>query len=251
MSMTTAFSLDPRTKLFLVACLSSCAVITTHWAFLSGLWVVSILLLLVFGISPWDMMKKIRLLLYMVIFIAMMQSIFISAGQALITIGNISLMTTGGLLMAMEFVFRMLIIVCSAGILSTSNSREIIQGLIQLKLPYELAFMASLGIRFIPVFAEELRNTMTAVQLRGIDIRVLPWRQKIEVMTGLFQPVVAGAIIKSRSLAMSIEMRGFRAYPTRSSYLLLKYERKDYVVMICSGLLTAILMFGYFFWFQA
>lgn len=244
--MTAAAKLDPRTKLFLVACLTSSAVIITNWVFLTGIFIVSVVLLLLFGVSPWGIVKKIRLLIYMVVFIAIMQSIFVSAGQALITIGSIELVTTGGLIMAGEFILRMSIIIVSAGILSTSSSREIIQGLVQMKLPYEIAFMAAMGIRFLPVFAEEFSNAMIAIQLRGIDLKALPLQQKIEVFASLFQPVVAGAIIKSRALAMSIEMRAFRAFPTRTSYLILKCSARDYVVMVSSGVLTILMMIAYY-----
>ncbi len=244
--MTGAVKLDPRTKLCLIACLSSSAVLITHWAFLGGLFAVSLLLLLLFGVSPWEMIRKARVLISMVVFIAVMQSIFTPAGQALIMIGSLKLITTGGLMAAGEFVLRMLIIVASAGILSTSNSREIIQGLVQWKLPYEVAFMASMGIRFLPVFAEEFQNAKIAIQLRGINLKTLPLRQKLEVMTSLFQPVVGGALIKSRAIAMSIEMRGFRACPTRTSYRSLVATWQDYGVMIISGLLTVLIMIWYF-----
>lgn len=244
--MTAAAKLDPRTKLLIIACLSSSAVIMTHWAFLSGLFAVSILLLILFGVSPWGMIKKIKMLLYMMVFIAIMQSIFVPAGQALITIGSIQLVTAGGLILAGEFILRMLIIVASAGILSTSSSREIIQGMVQWKLPYEVAFMVAMGIRFLPVFADEFRSAMIAIELRGVDLKSLPFRQKIEVFASLFQPVVAGALIKSKAISMSIEMRGFRACPSRSSYLVLQCQGKDYGAMIGSLLFTAIVMVWYF-----
>lgn len=245
--MTGAAKLDPRTKLFLIACLSSSAVLITHWALLGGLFAVSLLLLLLFRVSPRDMLKKTKALLSMVVFIAVMQSIFTPTGQAMVTIGSLKLVTTGGLTAAGEFILRMLIIVASAGILSTSNSREIIQGLVQWKMPYELAFMASMGIRFLPVFAEEFQNAKIAIELRGVDLKALPLRQKIEVMASMFQPVVGGALIKSRAIAMSIEMRGFRACPTRTSYRSLEATWQDYGVMIVSGLLTVLIMVWYFF----
>lgn len=245
--MIATDSLDPRTKVFIIACLSSSAVIMTHWVFLMGLLLVSILLLVLFGVNLQGIIKKTRTLLSMVIFIALMQSIFVPVGEALITIGSLKLVTTEGLMMAAEFILRMLIIIASAGILSTSNSRELIQGLVQWKLPYEIAFMASMGIRFLPVFAEEFRNAAIAIQLRGVNLKTLPLRQKIEVYACLFQPVVAGAVIKSKAISMSIEMRGFRACSTRTSYLVLKCRGRDYGIMICAGLLTAMLMSWYFF----
>lgn len=244
--MTAAVSLDPRTKLFLVVCLSTSAVVMTQWLFLSGLFLICILLLLVFGINPFNLVQKTKILLYMVLVIALMQSIFAPSGQILFSPGGLVLITSGGLIKAGEFILRMLIIVASASLLSTSSSREIIQGMVQWKLPYELAFMASMGIRFLPVFANEFRDAMIAVQLRGVDIKALPFRQKLEVFTGLFQPVAAGALIKARAISMSIEMRGFRAYPGRTSYLVLQCRAKDYAVMIIAGLLTSAAMISYF-----
>jgi len=244
--MTVLADLDPRTKLVIITCLSSSAVIMTNWTFLTGFFLVSVLLLLMFGVSPWGMIKRTKMLLSMVVFIAIMQSIFASSGQTLLAVGSLKVVTTGGLTMAGEFVLRMLIIVASAGILSTSNSREIIQGLVQWKLPYEVAFMTAMGIRFLPVFGEEFRDAMIAIQLRGVDLKKLPLRQKMEVYASLFQPVVAGALLKARAISMSIEMRGFRACPSRSSYLVLELRGQDYGVMISAVLLTVAMMVWYF-----
>lgn len=243
--MTVIADLDPRTKLFIIACLSSSAVIINDWICLTVLFLLSILLLLMFGVNPVILVQKTRLLFYMVIFIALMQSIFGSSGRYLVELGSVKLLTTGGLIMAVEFILRMVIIIASAGILSTSSSRQIIQGLVQWKLPYEIAFMASMGITFLPVFAQEFRDAMIAVQLRGIDFKKLSLMQKMEVVSSLFQPVAAGAIIKARAMAMSIEMRAFRAYPNRTSYLVLKYRGCDYAVMIGTALITAVLLGWY------
>jgi energy-coupling factor transport system permease protein len=248
--MTTASELDPRTKLTIIICLTSAAVIINHWAFLSGIFFISFFLLMVFGVHPWGMMKRIKVLMYMVVAIALMQSIFAPSGQTLLAVGSLKLVTSGGLIKAGEFILRMLIIIVSAGILSTSNHREVIQGLVQWKLPYEIAFMASMGIRFLPVFAEEFKDAMLAVQLRGVDLKKLPLRQKLEVTASLFQPVVAGALLKSKAIAMSIEMRGFRAYPSRTSYLVLELKRDDYLIMFSAVLLTVAVLVGYFLFFS-
>lgn len=244
--MTAIAELDPRSKLVVIACLSSSALIVSHWAFLTGLCLASFLLLMLFGISPMGIIKRTKVLLGMVVFIALMQSIFAPCGQPLLVFGGVQLITAGGLMRAVEFVLRMLIIIASAGILSTSSQREIIQGMIQWKLPYEIAFMVVMGIRFLPVFATEFKDAMIAVQLRGVELRKLPLRQKLEVMASLFQPVVAGALLKSKAIAMSIEMRGFRAYPTRSSYLQLELKGHDYAVMISAVAATVAMMGGYF-----
>jgi len=243
--MTAAADLDPRTKLFLTGCLSAAAVFLSHWAFLSGIFAFSCLLLLIFAVNPWTVFKKTRRLLDMIVLIALLQSIFMPGGQGIVMIGEVNLLTTGGLTLAAEFVLRMLIIVTSAAILSTSSSREIIQGLVQMKMPYELAFMTAMGVRFLPIFAEEFKSALIAIQLRGVNLKALPWGQKTEVMVSLLQPVAAGALIKSKAIAMSIEMRGFRAGSRRTSYLVLSLSKKDYGVMLGGGLLTVAVFVGY------
>lgn len=244
--MIAAAELDPRSKIFLVACLSALAVIVSDCLILSAILLASILILLIFGISPWNLLSKIRLLLYLVVFIALMQSIFTPGGEVLLSLGRIRLITVSGLLAAAEFVLRMLIIIAAAGILSTSNSRGLIQGLVQWKLPYEIAFMAAMGLRFLPIFAEEFKDAMVAIQLRGVNFKALPLRQKVDIFASLFQPVLAGALLRARALSMSVEMRGFRASPRRTSYHLLEYRTADYIVMAASVVLTAAIMLFYF-----
>lgn len=237
---------DPRTKLFLTACLSSSAVIMTDLIYLLILFSVSLLLLIFFGIDPLKVIKRAKILVTMVFFIAIMQSLFRHSGQALVKLGTITVLSSDGISSAAEFVLRMLIIITSASILTTASSREIIQGLVQWKLPYELAFMAAMGIRFLPVFADEFGNALTAVQLRGVDLKKLPLRRKIEVYACLLQPVAAGALIRSRALSMSIEMRGFRKYQGRTAYLVLKLNAKDYIIMTCAGILTTAALCCYY-----
>ncbi len=78
--MTSVSDLDPRTKLILIMCLTSAAVLISNWIFLSGLCLVSFGLLSCFGVSLWSIIKRIRLLLYMMIVIALLQSVFAPAG---------------------------------------------------------------------------------------------------------------------------------------------------------------------------
>jgi len=241
-----AFTFDPRTKLVLIACLSSVAVLMNRLMLLAALFLVSLLLILFFRINVKGVWKRTKALLAVVVFIALAQSLFGEGGQALITLGSLELLTAGGLVLAGEFILRMLIIITSAAILTTCGSRNVIQGLVQWKLPYEIAFMAALGIRFIPVFGEEFRDAKTAIQLRGIDIKALKIKQKTEVYASLFQPVVAGALVKAKALSLSMEMRGFRSCPNRVSYRVLRLKSPDYVVMGVALILTAGVLILYY-----
>jgi energy-coupling factor transport system permease protein len=59
-------------------------------------------------------------------------------------------------------------------------------------------------------------------------------------------PVVSGAVIKSRELATAMETRAFRAYPKRTSYMVLTMQRADYAVIIISMAVSIFTLIFYF-----
>jgi energy-coupling factor transport system permease protein len=175
-----------------------------------------------------------------------MQSIFVPSGSILFSVGRLSLITTGGLIKGVMMVLRMTIVLVSASIMTTSTSREIVQGFVQWKVPYEIAFMVSVAVRFLPMLTEEIRDTLTALQLRGVEIKRIPAGKRIRVYSYLFMPVILGTIVKSQELSTAMEMRAFRAYPKRTSYMVLKMNPRDYAVIAASIIAcTAVLVVYY------
>ena len=148
------FMPDPRTKLVLIVCLSSMAVFMNHLILLGALFLISLLLLLLFRVNVKGVWKRTRALLVIVVFIALAQSLFGQGGQALITLGRLELLTTGGLILAGEFILRMLIIFTSACILTTCGSRMLSRaGTVEASL--RNCFHGGTGNRFIQVFGDE------------------------------------------------------------------------------------------------
>ncbi len=237
---------DPRTKLIMSLCLSSLGVIIQNAYILMMVLILSMMIASIFGSNLLSMFKRMHKMIGLVIMISIVQSIFLSSGKPLVSMGQVTLMTTGGLQKGIEFVLRMAIIIVSATIVTTSNSREMIQGLVQLKIPYEIAFMASIGIRFLPMLKEEVRDVMIAIQLRGIELEKIPLKTKIKIYSYLFMPIVASTIIKAQKLSIAMETRAFRAYPERTSYRVLKMSSLDHGVITLSLFLTTLLIMVYF-----
>lgn len=242
---TKEINIDPRTKLVIVLCLSTLAIFIKDVLFLSGVLLATIIISLIFKTNMVQILGKIKRLLYVLLAIAIIQSVFSAGGQTLIRVGELAILTTAGLQKGLEFIIRIMIIISSATIITTSNSREIVQGLVQWKLPYEIAFMVSIGIRFLPILMEEIKDSVIAIQLRGIEIERIPLRKRFRVYSYLFTPVLVSTIIRAQKLSMSIEMRGFRAYETRTSYMVLKMSYVDYLVIFSSLLCTSALMYVY------
>ena len=222
------FKLDPRTKLIIVFYLSTIAVLVKAPWLLGMLMLFSIAIALALGAKPNNLAKRIKGLIVLVIVIAIIQSIFMPGGRPLLTLFSINLLTIGGFQKGMELIFRLGIVIISASIIGSSSSREIVQGLIQWKIPYEIAFMVSIGIQFLPMLKEEMKDTLVAIQLRGIELEKIPIGKKLNIYAYLFTPVIVGVTIKAKKLAAAMETRAFRAYPHRTSYRVFHMNRADY-----------------------
>ena len=231
---------DPRTKLVLVMCISSLAVILQDLLLMSGVMLIAVALSVCFGSNFVRGLKRVRAFAWIFVLMVLAQSIFTSGGSEILGVGGISLISTLGLQRGGSVVLRILIIVASAGIMTTSSSRDILQGLSQWKVPYEIGFMVAVAIRFLPLLREEAVDILTAVQLRGLELDRIPVRQRLRIYSYLLTPMISSVLGKSRELALAVEMRGFRAYPERTSYRVLRPGGWDYGVSLVAVLLTTI-----------
>lgn len=234
-------SLDPRTKLIIVISISSLSVFIQDIKYLILVFVMAIFVSKLLNSEIFMVFRKLRKILGVFAAMIIIQSLFVKGGNPIIALGEITLLTDVGILMALGFLLRISIILVSASILMTSTSREVLQGLVEWKIPYEIAFMVSVAIRFLPLLKEELEDTLIAIQLRGIEMKTLSIKGKIKLYSYIFTPVVAGAIVKSQRLSIAMECRGFRAFNNRTSYKKLKMNKRDYIVSI-SSIVTSILI---------
>lgn len=231
---------DPRTKLLLVGILSTFGVIYRDIILLLVILLISTALALVMGSDLKGIVGRLRRLIYLVLVIALVQSLFTNIGEPILSIGRLTLITDYGIKRALEFILRISIVIVSAGILTTSTSRDLVQGLIQMKIPYEIAFMVSIAIRFLPIFREEMIDSMIAIQLRGVDFKKTKLKDKLKIYKYIFLPIVVNSILKARELSAAMEMRGFRAYGERTSFRVLKMESWDYIIISLSLVLSII-----------
>lgn len=222
---------DPRIKILSVMILTGVII------FNSNLWVQTCITLLSFGLGIFlkaniiGVFKKMKRFLILFFSLVIIQSLFRQSGQVYIHIGSVSILTEEGVIMAISYVFRVAVIILSGAIISTSSMRNVLQGMVQMKLPYVLGLMTSIGIRFMPILMEEIQNAYTSMELRGINVKKLSIKRRMELIGRLFVPIVYSALIRAKKLSESIEMRGFVIGGQRSSYYNLKFKVRDFVVL--------------------
>lgn len=235
-------NLDPRTKMVMVICLSSLALLYNTPVKLSLLLAFTVMLLLLFNFKLSAIGMYLKPFLSLMLFLFVVQCVFSPSGPVLLYMNQVPLVTAGGLTLGASVVLRIIVITAAAMLFATFSPRDFILGLAQWKAPYELAFMVFIALRFLPVFRDELINVITAVQLRGVDLKKVPWKQKFSLYRRLFFPVIYGVMLKARHLAVSMESRGFRAYPTRTYLRRLKFHYADYLVMMVFLFTTIVLI---------
>lgn len=237
---------DPRIMLLISACFSTMGVlISTTWL-LAVIFVCAVLYSLGLGAELFMIAKKLKRLLSVILVIALLESIFNGSGISILKIGTMNILTTGGLLKGANTLLRMGTIIASASIFTLTTSRRMIQGLIQLKIPYEFAFMTFIALRFLPVFTQEFKDTITAIQLRGVNLKKIPLKQRLKIYIYILTPVVYGAVDKAHKLSYAMELRAFRVYNKRTSRFTLKLKTGDYTYITIMPIITACVMVYYY-----
>jgi len=229
--MGTRTSLDPRTKLYLVLCLSTLCVVVGDLRLLLAILLAAALALIAAGGSITGMTGKLKQFVLLFLIIVVVQSIFTRGGAAVLRLGQVNIITDMGLVRGTQTLLRFLIVLISAALMTTSNPRDIIQGMIQLKIPPEIAFMVTMAIRFLPLLRDEAVDILTAIQLRGVNLKKIPLLRRLKMYTYLLAPLITSVLLKAGDLSLAMEMRAFRAYPRRTSLRTLVLQRADYAVM--------------------
>jgi len=227
---------DPRVIFALVIMLSSYAVVIRYNVILMGsLLLFTLVFALFLGVSFVILFGRLKRMWQVLIFVALVRSIFTPSGDILVELFNITLLTSGGITTGLLVFFRLSLFIASASMLTCYPSRALIQGMVQIRMPYELAYMISVGIRFVPQLAEELKDSLIALQLRGVVIEELRLKKRLFLYSYLLLPILVSSLQNAKELAMSMEMRAFRAMDERSSYYTLNFQKRDFVflVLIC------------------
>jgi energy-coupling factor transport system permease protein len=239
--------LDPRSKIILVMCISTLAVFFQNIFWMIPLFIFTLLVSIFFKSNFFNLIWKFKKFIGIFVAMIFIQSIFVSGGEEILKIGNFTLISTLGIYNGVSIILRFLIIIVSASVMATSSSRDIVQGLYQWKIPYEITFMVAVAVRFLPMLKEEASDMFISLQLRGVELEKLSLRKKLNIYSYLLMPMIASVIGKAGELSLAVEMRGLRADYKRTSFKTLKLRFNDYIIMLLSVSFTFLILFFYFF----
>ncbi len=141
---------------------------------------------------------------------------FVTKGVTpLFTIGHFVVMQES-LQDGLAFFFRLAIMVLISFLLIwTTDIRELMVGLVRLRLPYRFAFVIFMALRFLPVIQEEVDAVRAAHAIRGRASKSLI-KHRFRLWQRYMFTVIVNGLRKAENTAMAIESRGFGAYPDRT-----------------------------------
>lgn len=234
--------LDARLKLFMLLALSTAAVCSRSWRVLAPLLALTLAIVLLGGVRPREALGKARGALGLIASLFVLQCIFNRSGEPLLKLAGLTLVTRGGLFTALYVALRLLIVLLSALIVLTGQRRDYLLALTQLKVPYEIAFMVTAALHFLPLLREQAQDVLNAAQMRGARIKKAPITKRLRLYLALAAPIVAGAVRKSEQTAVAMEARAFRAFPRRTSMRRLRMKKSDWAYLAAFIILLAAVM---------
>jgi energy-coupling factor transport system permease protein len=169
--------------------------------------------------------KSIRGLSFLMLFIIILNTLFLS------------------LSFAIAMIIRILIMVSAFSIFFlTVDPNDLALSLISMRLPYEFAFSFSLAFRFVPTIAFEAQNILDAQQSRGYEMQKKGLINQIKNLFPLLIPLIICSIRRAFNVAEALESRAFGSKKERSYYHDIKYSTKDWIFTMYLLFLLIILI---------
>lgn len=112
----------------------------------------------------------------------------------------------------------------------TTDSRDMLNGLVGLRVPYSVAFMVITAVRFLPIIITEVATVITVQRLRGFNPKKFG-SGIIKTLLNILTPTLANCVRRTGTLAVSIQSRAFRANPDRTSLKKLEFSDIDKIVV--------------------
>lgn len=112
----------------------------------------------------------------------------------------------------------------------TTDSRDMLNGLVGLRVPYSMAFMVVTAVRFLPIIITEVATVITVQRLRGFNPKK-SGSGVIKTSLNILTPTLANCVRRTGTLAVSIQSRAFRSNPERTYLKKLKFSYVDKLVV--------------------
>ncbi len=247
--------LDPRTKIL-------CCLLVIISVFLSYNCYYLLFLLFLMAAAIFDaglngrvIVRSLLKLRYLLLFTFLFQA-FLTPGQTVLLLGQLS-MTREGLLLGAVNISRMLILfLCSMVLLMTTSPLKLaagieflLQPLSKLKIPvHHFSTVLGISFRFLPTLFEEAATIKNAQKSRGAPFDSPKIGTRIKAYTAILIPLFEASLVRAADLGEAMDSRCFTGHPNQLRLNSLKMTGKDILALLLmftlllAGIVTIILM---------
>ena len=237
--------LDPRSKIIIMLCISTLAMVTESIRWLLLLVLFSVMILIFGGSEIPRIFNQVKSVFIIIISLFIIQTVFVRSGTPLFYLNGFVIITRDGVLLASMLSLRLLVLVFCALIILTGDPRDYLLAMVQCKVPYEIAFMVMVTIHFIPILREEALNVFYTVQLRGIELKKASLKYKLRIYSHISLPILVCALNRVKTMSLAMEAKAFRAYPQRTYMRRLFLTIKDKIILFLFPAATlGIIIYG-------
>ncbi len=234
---------DPRVKLVLAL---GGAVLLLLWESPLLLAVATVLLhaLLRFagGFSGRRLATVWRALAPLLVLIVVLRPLFDRGGEPVLLQYGPLLVTLPGVLAACAAALRVVALALLAlAWFATTSERALVQSLVQLGLPTSIGLALTIGLRFIPVFAQTVVTAAEALQTRGW---VIPERgmARLRAYLPVLSVALAATLRQAQQLSWVLIARGVGARGARVRFGTLALRPRDRILLVAGVALEAALL---------
>ena len=184
---------------------------------------------------------RLRRLIPVIISLSLLQLFFRVGGDTYFEFYFLKI-TQDGLFYAVSVGMRVINLVLIAGLLFDISSSDYLIAFKTWRIPYEISFLITSILRFIPDYLTLFQRYREALLLRSISLRKLSMINKIRALIVLVRAALIEALHGVTFRAISLDMKRFRLHPQRTYLYDRKLSKTDFVVQIIAVLVTAILI---------
>lgn len=202
-------------------------------------------------------LKNLKAILPILIFTAIINSLYVKDGTVLLD-WWIFTITTGGVSRAFLMALRIsLLIFVSASLTYTTTPNDLTDAIERLCLPLKfiglstvvhiLTMMMTIALRFIPTLIEETQKIINAQKARGADIESGGLVTKVKALAPILIPLIILSVRRAYDLAEAMECRCYNGGVGRQRMKQLKLNKRDFAVCLLTVLWAVLVILSIVF----
>ncbi len=251
--------LDPRIKFLMLIFIIVFIFLATDFFGMSLALIFCILIMILSKVPLKMYLKNIKAILPILIFTAIINSLYVREGSVLFDKWIITI-TTGGVYKAVFMAIRItLLIIISSSLTYTTTPNDLTDAIERLCKPLKfiglgtavhmLTMMMTIALRFIPTLIDETQKIMNAQKARGADIESGGFLSRVRALIPILIPLIILSVRKAYDLAEAMECRCYNGGIGKQRMKQLHIKLRDvFAVTLClvwaGGIITLRIFMG-------